>query len=745
MLYGLIFFPMAAGLLLPLIGSRSLRARNAAMAAACLINLAFSGIVLLRPDASARLAGFAGLGIALETDGFRKVYLLVIAFVWLMTTLFGLEYFSHYRHTNRYCCLNLVTLGALNGVFLASDLFTALIFFEIMSFTSYTWVLHEETPDALKAANTYLAVAVIGGLVALMGLFLLQHHLGTTEIAKLYEAAAASQNRAALYVAGGCVLFGFGAKAGMFPLHIWLPKAHPVAPAPASALLSGLLTKSGVFGVLVLSCELFRSDPAWGTAILLLGAVTMLLGALLALFSVDLKRTLACSSVSQIGFILVGVGLMDLLGAENALAARGTLLHMLNHSLFKLVLFLSAGAVYMNLHALDLNGIRGFGRKKPLLLIPFLFAALGIGGFPLFSGYVSKTLLHEAIVEAIGMYGAGLLSALEWVFLFSGGVTVAYMTKLFVALFLEKHPTRQAEFDGKKRYMNGLSAFALCASALLIPLLGMSASRSMDAIAEFGIGFFRSGPLEHAVRYFTWENLKGGLISIAIGVALYFGFVRTVLMRRENGVRVYVNRWPKWLDLEELLYRPLLLRWLPGILYPIARLFGENRVLTPLSERILRASGAAAAMFGENRVLTPLSERILRASGDAAAMFGENRVLGPLWDGTKRFFGVLAHAFSDSLDALVLLLRKTAYRDLTPEPEDEVRSSPSYRLGKQLDRIAVNRGAEKAGENRYAREAYEKRREIRIKSRRITGNMSFALLMLVIAVSAVFVYVLLLR
>ena len=100
---------------------------------------------------------------------------------------------------------------------------------------------------------------------------------------------------------------------------------------------------------------------------------------------------------------------------------------------------------------------------------------------------------------------------------------------------------------------------------------------------------------------------------------------------------------------------------------------------------------------------------------------------------------------SDSLDALVLLLRKTAYRDLTPEPEDEVRSSPSYRLGKQLDRIAVNHGAEKAGENRYAREAYEKRREIRIKSRRITGNMSFALLMLVIAVSAVFVYVRLLR
>ena len=133
----------------------------------------------------------------------------------------------------------------------------------------------------------------------------------------------------------------------MFPLHIWLPKAHPVAPAPASALLSGILTKSGVFGILVIARNLFRADVAWGDAVLFLGVVTMVLGAVLAVFSVDLKRTLACSSMSQIGFILVGVAMQGLLSGENALAAWGTILHMLNHSLIKLVLFVAAGVVYM--------------------------------------------------------------------------------------------------------------------------------------------------------------------------------------------------------------------------------------------------------------------------------------------------------------------------------------------------------------------------------------------------------------
>ncbi len=721
MLYALIFFPMAAAFAVWLTGRKNRRARNLLAAGTTVIELLLAVAVMLRPDMQTGIDGVVGLGIHFETDGFRKVYLVVIAFLWTMTMLLGNEYFSHYTTENRYYFFNLMTLGATMGVFLARDLFTALIFFEIMSFTSYTWVIQEETPAATKAANTYLAVAVIGGLAALMGLFLLQFTLGTTEICALYDAARACDNKAILYVAGGCVLFGFGAKAGMFPLHIWLPKAHPVAPAPASALLSGLLTKSGIFGMLAITCNLFRNDPAWGAVILALGTVTMLLGALLALFSIDLKRTLACSSVSQIGFILIGIGMLGILGEENALAARGALLHMLNHSLFKLVLFLCAAVVYMNLHALNLNDVRGFGRRKPVLMLAFLLGALGIGGVPLLNGYVSKTLLHESIVEGIAATGAFALRAVEWIFLFSGGVTVAYMTKLFVALFVEAHPTKQAAFDAKRPYMNRISTAVLLLCALALPALGLSASVSMNAIADLGTDFFRAGALEHAVHYLSWENLKGGLISIAIGVALYFGFVRTVLMKREGGVRVYVNRWPEWLDLEELLYRPLLLKWLPG------------------------AFGAIAALFGENRLSAPLARGVLHGSEAVAALFGKNKLTAPLAKGAMKLGLLLSHALSDSLDAAILLLRKTAYRELAQPVEDEARASFSYRLGRQIDRIEQRHGKEAQGSRRYAEGVYRAHKTVRDTSHRLFGNLSFALLMLVAALCFVFFYMLILH
>ena len=216
------------------------------------------------------------ISLHLMNDGFRKLYALIIAFMWMMTLLFSRDYFRGHHNLERYFFFTMMTLGATMGVFFAGDLYTAFVFFEIMSFTSFPWVIQEETDGAVRAANTYLAVAVIGGLTALMGIFLLQWKLGTTELALLHEAAVQCADKTVLYIAGGCILFGFGAKAGMYPLHIWLPKAHPVAPAPASALLSGVLTKSGVWGILAISCNIFRHDPAWGTVILTLGTVTML-------------------------------------------------------------------------------------------------------------------------------------------------------------------------------------------------------------------------------------------------------------------------------------------------------------------------------------------------------------------------------------------------------------------------------------------------------------------------------------
>ena len=523
-----------------------------------------------------------GLGLHLCLDGFRCLYCLITAFLWLIATLFMREYFEGGKHQNRFSFFWLVTLGATVGVFLSADLYTVFLFFEVMSFTSYVWVAHDETKAALRAGSTYLAVAVIGGLVMLMGLFLLYDMFGTLNISELsrrvvlLRAANAlplsvsdgcAVSRTRLYLAGGCLLFGFGAKAGAFPLHIWLPRAYQASPAPASALLSGVLSKAGLFGVIAVTSSLLLYDRGWGNFLLLIGIATLLLGAVLALFSVDLKRTLACSSISQIGFILVGIGMMVLLGTKNGIAARGTLLHMVNHSLFKLTLFLAAGAVFEKTHRLNLNELRGFGRKNPFFQAVFLTGALGICGIPPFSGYISKTLLHEAIAES----QAG---AVEWIFLIGGGFTVAYMLKLYVALCVEKNPDaqRQKEYDEMgTHFLTRKSRAALAASALPILLLGLFPHLIMDRLAMFGEGFLGSSGVEEQIFYYSFANLEGILISVGIGLFLYFGVVRTLLMKKEGERRVYADRWPAWLDLEELLYRPVLCTLLPLIAGSAAR------------------------------------------------------------------------------------------------------------------------------------------------------------------------------
>jgi len=541
--------------------------------------MAFSGM-----GSELFVPGICGMGLRFCLDGFRIVYGLTAAFMWMMTLLFSREYLSHEKHLGRYYFFQLVTLSATLGVFLSSDLFTTFVFFEVMSFTSYVWVVQEETKGAIKAAETYLAVAVIGGMVLLMGLFLLYNALGTLEMSKLLSAASACGEKKLLYIAGCCTLVGFGAKAGAFPLHIWLPKAHPVAPAPASALLSGILTKAGIFGVLAVSCNIFLWDKRWGLLIFSIGLFTMFGGALLAVCSVDLKRTLACSSMSQIGFILIGIGMQGILGEENALAVRGTLLHMVNHSLIKLALFMIAGVVVMNLHKLNLNEIRGFGRKKPFLNICFLAGALGISGIPLMNGYVSKTLLHESIVEGIEISAelSGFLKMSEWIFLISGGMTLAYMTKLYMAVFIEENSDKkeQNRFDQMKGYMSPLSAFAIGGSAVILPLLGVVPSLLSDRIADLGQGFMHLEGEVHAVSYFSLVNLKGGFISIGIGVLLYAG-IRKLMMKRKDGVLEYKDCWPKWLDVEELLYRPLLLKILPFL----ARV--TCRILDSLAEGVI--------------------------------------------------------------------------------------------------------------------------------------------------------------
>lgn len=650
-----VFMPMAAALLSYLLGRKTKAGRNAFVGAVVVLEFLFGLLLAVKGQGTESvLPGICGMGLRFTVDGFRAVYVVIAAFMWMVTGLFSPDYFAHYRNRNRYYLFQLVTLGATEGIFLSADLYTTFVFFEIMSLASYVWVAQDEKEEALKAASTYLAVAVIGGLVMLMGLFLLYHQTGTLMIEAL-PAACAGKN---VYAAAACLFVGFGAKAGAFPLHIWLPKAHPVAPAPASSLLSGILTKTGIFGILVISCKLLVRDEAWGTFTLLIGVVTMFLGAALALFSVDFKRTLACSSVSQIGFILVGVGMIGLLGEENLLAVRGTFLHMVNHSVFKLVLFLVAGVIYRNTHKLELNQIRGFGRKKPLLMAIYLMGALGIGGIPGWSGYVSKTLLHESIVEyleagvaASRFFTAGSMRGIEWVFLISGGLTVAYMCKLFAAVFLEKNEDAavQKAYDENKSYMKPLSAGVLALSAVIIPVLGLLPYFTMDRLADLAQGFMGAAHEGHQVHYFTWTNLKGGLISIAIGAAVYVVVARGWMMKkRANETKYYVNRWPGKLDLEERLYRPLLLKVLPGI---FGRLCAVLDNMADVAVRVLKA--VASFLAGVLDVAVDGVVVLLRKT-----IYADSPNRGELEEGNQ-----MTHVLGVFLNRLEQLLNKTIWRN----------------------------------------------------------------------------------
>ncbi len=641
----IVFGPFISGPLSYMIGKKNEYIRDLFVIFVTGAELLLSlGLVFTEPSFSVN--GILTGGLSFTTDGFRCVYGVITAFMWAFTTLFAREYFEEERENlNRYWFFLIVTLGATEGVMLSGDLMTAFLFFEILSFTSFTWVIHEETKEAVRAGYTYLFIAVIGGLVLFMGLVLLQYSAGTLSFSELRTFALASPHQSLIFAAGVCIHFGFGCKAGMFPVHVWLPKAHPVAPSPASALLSGILTKVGIYGILMISLTALSGNETFGLLVLLLGVVTMALGAVLALFSINLKRTLACSSMSQIGFILTGTGMMLLLTADDnaegaGIAMSGLMLHMVNHSLIKLTLFMAAGAVVMNLHVLTLDEIRGWGRNKPFLKISFALGALGISGVPLFNGYISKTLLHEGIVDGIHHLKkySGMLSVIEWIFLISGGLTFAYMLKLFICVFVQRNTdeSRQQSFDSDRKCMNLISTVTVFGSSLLMVILGQPAVSTH--LAERMTGF------EEILHFhaFSPENLKGSLISLTIGGIVYLVIVRRVLMKDGH----YVNLWPDWLDL-------------------VAIIFGENRILKPVLETFFaKGFGAAAELFGENKILRPFCRAFL-----AAACF-------------------LSRIFESVLDGFILLLRKTVMRETKVQGRDDPRPGLIGTLYMELSDVA---------------------------------------------------------
>lgn len=497
---------------------------------------------------------FSDFGIGFRMNSLGILFALIASVLWLISAITSKEYFQHHNENlNRYYSSLLVTLGGCLGVFYAQDLFTLFVFFELMSFSSYLWVAHNQDERSVTASNSYLAFAIVGGLSMLLGVFILFFINADISLVNLTETFSKYNKEPLLILSGFLMFFGFGAKAGAFMLHDWLPLAHTASPAPASGLLSGILTKTGIYGIIILTIKLLPTSKNWAMFILILSLCNMLVGAVFAFLSNDLKKTLAYSSVSQIGFILWGVAFTSILGEHNTIAAFGTVFHMINHGFIKVILFSCAGIIYTNAYSLDLNVLQGYGKDKPWLKVVFGIGALSIAGIPLFSGYVSKTLLHEAVVEQMHFFHENLMmfKTMEILFLIAGGFTFAYMLKLFICLFIDKPKEKNFKKDN---YVSKKTVIALSAAALFLVVLGITPNITFSAIGNFVAEFLGAHGLHEKIAYFSLANLKGSVISITIGLFLYFIVARNTVIAK-NG---YKDPWNPYHTIENVIYKPLL-------------------------------------------------------------------------------------------------------------------------------------------------------------------------------------------
>ncbi|MDF2678231.1 MAG: shaA [Bacillota bacterium] len=491
-----------------------------------------------------------GTGLYLKLDVFRYIFVWITSLIWFLITIYSTQYLVSYKNRNRYYLFFMLTYFSTLGIFISKNFLNLFTFFEIMSLSSYPLIIHDEDQYSHEAGKTYLVMAVSGGLVLLMGLFLLYDYTNTLDIDLIKFILQDIGN--IKYVIAGLIMVGFSVKAGMFPLHIWLPKAHPAAPAPASAILSGILLKTGIFGILITAEIIVPGDFYISVALLILGFITMFIGGFLAMFQRNIKRILAYSSMSQMGYIIVGIGLMGILNEHNAIALYGILYHIINHMLFKVLLFMSAGVIYMKLHELSINGIGGFGRNKKTLKICFFIGSCAIMGVPGFNGFISKNLLHHALTEAVHLYGGFWLYVGEIIFVISSAFTTAYLLKLFVAVFVERS---DHDIENIKMKVTGRALIPMTILASMIVFIGVFPDFVMNILHKTVETFNIHETLDF--NFYSFENIKSSFKSIFIGVLIYVFFIRRKLKKGSGENWWYENIALNWFSVEKDLYIPL--------------------------------------------------------------------------------------------------------------------------------------------------------------------------------------------
>jgi hydrogenase-4 component B len=383
----------------------------------------------------------SGFSLGYSIDGLSAWFLLVLSVVAIPIAIFSLGYLGGPHWSRRSAFLGAsfnVLMGAVELVFVANDLVTFLFAWELMTLTTAALVVTEhEARASRRAGYLYLVMSHLGTGFLIAGFLMLASVYDSLTFATLLSADAVIEP--IRHILFACFFLGFGVKAGIVPLHVWLPEAHPAAPTSISALMSGVLIKTGIYG-LVRVCAFGLGVPrlSWGVLVLVVGGLSAVLGVLYALMQHDLKRLLAYHSIENIGIILLGLGagMIGLSYGRSDIAAIGlaaSLYHVLNHAVFKALLFLAAGGVLMETGTRQIEQLGGLLRRMPWTGLWFLIGAMAISGLPPLNGFASEWLTFQALL--VGFRGSA--DPLVQVLFPVGGALLALTTALAAACFVK--------------------------------------------------------------------------------------------------------------------------------------------------------------------------------------------------------------------------------------------------------------------------------------------------------------------
>ncbi|MEE8198689.1 MAG: proton-conducting transporter membrane subunit [Thermoplasmata archaeon] len=410
-------------------------------------------------------------GIVLVADLLSASLAAVSASVFLAALVYSLGYMPPGTTRFSYLPLFFFLHTGVNGAFLTGDIFNLFVFFEIMLLSIYGLVLTSERDslvsrkEKLEATFKFLVLNLIGAAVMLLAIATLYGTTGTLNMAHLSILIADFRAMGATHLDLAAFLFivVFGLKAAAAPFHFWLPDVHPSAPTPISALLSGILIKVGAYGLIRLTTLLFPGVQVVSEVILLMAIATLLLGAVLALGQLDLKRLLAYSSISQMGFLLLGVGL----GTVQGLAAA--VFFLINHALIKSMLFLGAGSIMHITRERSLDRMGGLARGAPFLAFTFLLGVMALSGLPPVNGFISKLLVFQALLESGRL--VYLLLALVGAFL-----GILYAFRAWLRIFWGQGSGRSEASVGGRQFapIAALAGLLLVFGLLAEPLVGLT-------------------------------------------------------------------------------------------------------------------------------------------------------------------------------------------------------------------------------------------------------------------------------